>query len=206
MFVIIDFIKTKFGFLTVPEIREAFKMYVAKDFGHKDIFRQLDTIVVGDVLNCFMNFRSERLRTYSVKKQSLIQSAKNELNQEEKNRIAIEGINRTFLEYKESKKLPEPSFWIFDDLVERGLIKLASPKTPKLQEYYSQKTTQARKQLLSENKKTLCSSKTEKDKLKIDYDEILNLKSVKIEIRVKKIVLTEYFDNQIKLGKEKIIE
>lgn len=206
MIVILDFIKSKFGFLTIPEIREAFKMYVAKDFGHKDIFRQLDTIVVSDVLNCFMNFKSDSLRAYGIKKQTLLESSKNEISPEEKEKKAIEGINRVFQEFKETKLLPEPSFWIFDDLVERGLIKLASPETPKLKKYYDDKTTQARKQLLSENKKTVCKSKTESDKIKVEYQEIMDLKSVKIEIRVKRNVLIEFFKTKINEGKEIIIE
>ncbi len=206
MFVILDFIKSKFGFLTIPEIREAFKMYVAKEFGHKDIYRQLDTLVVSDVLNHFVFYRGEKLRSYNQKQQILLQKKENEISTEEKEQIAINGINRVFTEFKETKELVEPSFWVFDYLVEKGLIKLASDKQPLLKKYYEEKIDLAKKQLLGENKKIKVFSKIEKDTLKIEYDEIMNLKSVKIEIRVKKLVLIDFFESKIKENKEKIIE
>ena len=65
------FIISTFGFLTIPEIKEAFRMYVAKEFGHKDIYRTLDTIVISDVLNCFIDVRAEKLRAYNQKNKAL---------------------------------------------------------------------------------------------------------------------------------------
>ena len=72
MFVILDFIKSKFGQLTEEEIKEAFKMYVAKDFGHKEIYRTLDTIVVSDVLNKYLDYRSQVLRSYDQKQREFL--------------------------------------------------------------------------------------------------------------------------------------
>ena len=72
MLFILDFIKDKFGDLTAEEIKQAFKMYVAKEFPDIKVFRILDSIVVGDVLNAFREYRNESLRTYSQKKQLLL--------------------------------------------------------------------------------------------------------------------------------------
>lgn len=69
---ILDFIKTKFGILTIPEIKEAFKMYVAKEFADIKVFRMLDCIVVGEILTAFVNFRNDSLRVYDDKKRLLL--------------------------------------------------------------------------------------------------------------------------------------
>jgi hypothetical protein len=70
---ILDFIKTKFGTLTIPEIKEAFKMYVAKEFEDIKVFRMLDCIVVGEILTAFINFRNDSLRVYDDKKRNLLE-------------------------------------------------------------------------------------------------------------------------------------
>jgi hypothetical protein len=76
MILIFDLIKTKFGSLTVPEIKEAFKMFVAKEFPELKAFRMLDCIVVGEILNAFREFRNESLRTYDTQKKNLIEAPK----------------------------------------------------------------------------------------------------------------------------------
>jgi hypothetical protein len=72
MVLIFDLIKTKFGSLTVPEIKEAFKMFVAKEFPELKVFRILDCVVVADVLNAYKDYRNETLRVYDAKKRLLL--------------------------------------------------------------------------------------------------------------------------------------
>lgn len=102
MALIFDLIKTKFGSLTVPEIKEAFKMYVAKEFEDIKVFRMLDCIVVGEILTAFVNFRNESLRVYDSKKQSLLSEASPSTKNEK------EAVRNEFLRQ------------IFDDLNTRG--------------------------------------------------------------------------------------
>ena len=45
-----DFLRTKFGHLTIPEIKEAFKMYLAREFPNIKVFRILDCPSIGEVL------------------------------------------------------------------------------------------------------------------------------------------------------------
>lgn len=68
MVVIHDFLKTKFGNLTIPEIKEAFKMYVANEFSGIKVFRLLDCVSIGEVLTAFLSYRADFLRTYDSKK------------------------------------------------------------------------------------------------------------------------------------------
>ena len=72
MILIFDLIKTKFGSLTVPEIKEAFKMFVAKEFPELKVFRMIDCIVVAEILTAFVDFRNDSLKVYDSQKRLLI--------------------------------------------------------------------------------------------------------------------------------------
>jgi len=195
--IILDFIKTKFGSLTVPEIKEAFKMYVAKDFGHKDIFRTLDTIVVSDVLNCFVGYRGDALRTYSQKVQ-LLKNKPNEMTEQEKKDLMTDAIINKFERYKETKEIDEPFCHILEELIERGLIKITN--NPKNREYYAEKYDIARKELSVEYAKMKSVDKKERLMFKEEVVKILNSDSPKIKVRQFRLVLTDFFNKQIQLG------
>lgn len=202
MIVILDFIKSKFGFLTIPEIREAFKMYVAKDFGHKDIFRTLDTILVSDVLNCFMNFRSESLRAYNQKKQKLQLVEQTALTTSEKDEIMINAVNNKFLEFIESGVVLEPIVHVFDELIQRKLIKMPDEKTIS---YFNSKLEEASKQISRELHSVMALDKKEKQTIKEELDKIVNHNSQKVEVRAKKLVLIDFFTKKKQLGLTKIL-
>lgn len=122
MLVIMDFVKEKFGDLTVEEIKQAFKMYVAKEFPDIKVFRILDSIVVGDVLNAFREYRNESLRTYSQKKNILI-NKEAPISQSEKKEIRKNLLKLIYTEVKENSCSDEAHF-IYEDLIDNGLIKI----------------------------------------------------------------------------------
>lgn len=202
MIVALDFIKFKFGFLTIPEIKEAFKMYVAKDFGHKEIFRNLDTILVSDVLNCFMNYRSDNLRSYNQKKQKLELVEKNALSNSEKEEIMTNAVNEKYLEYIYTQDIEQPIVHIFDELMKRKLIKMPDEKTIN---YYNSKLQEASNQILKELKSIVSADKKENLSIKEELDKITNKNSQKVEIRAKKLVLMDFFKKQHSLGKDNIL-
>ena len=202
---IYDFIIAKFGFLTVPEIKEAFQMYVAKDFGHKEIFRILDTIVVSEVLNFFLDFRGEALRTYEAKRRALLAiEEKPVISEEEKRNIVKNGVERVFSEYKENKKLEDSLEYVFDFLVNEKLIKSDLKKEPNLTNYFVSKIEIAKNQLIAEEKEKV--NILEPSKSVETFKKIREGISPAINIRAKKLVLIDFFDRQIKLGREKIFE
>lgn len=205
MIVIMDFVKSKFGFLTIPEIREAFKMYVAKDFGHKDIYRNLDTILVSDVLNCFVNFRSDSLRAYNEKNNILRIQESNSLSNSEKDKIMIDAVNNKYAVFVETKEIPEPIEHIFKELVHRNILKMPTKDNPKISIYYGNKISEAKIQIERELKSSIQISKKDTLKVKEELEKILNNDSSKVEIRAKKLVLIDYFNKQIGLNKEKIL-
>ncbi len=205
MILILDFVKSKFGFLTIPEIKEAFKMYVAKDFGHKEIYRNLDTILVSDVLNCFVNFRSDSLRTYNEKNNILAIEASNKLSDSEKEKIMIDAVNNKFTEFIETKQVSEPVEHIFKELFDRKLLKMPTKDTPNTSAYYDKKLLEAKVQVERELKSQVSTSKNETNKIKEELDKIVNNESGKVEIRAKKLVIIDFFNKQIELNKEQIL-
>jgi len=99
---ILDFIKSKFGTLTIPEIKEAFKMYVAKEFPELKVFRMLDCVSVGEILNQYTNFRNESLRVYDHKKQQI------------QNRLPERTESQKAADFENLLKI------VFNDLTEKG--------------------------------------------------------------------------------------
>lgn len=202
MIVILDFINFKFGFLTIPEIKEAFKMYVAKDFGHKEIFRNLDTILVSDVLNCYVNFRADSLRSYNQNKEKLKIISDNKISDLEKEKILIEAINNKFNEFLNEGTITEPIIHIFDDLIHRKIIKMPDSKTVM---YYNLKLDEATKQISKELRSITSFDKKEKQSVKDELEKILNKNSKKVEVRAKKLVLIDFFTKKKDLGLNKIL-
>ncbi|WP_133509814.1 hypothetical protein [Flavobacterium chryseum] len=124
MVLIFDLIKTKFGSLTVPEIREAFKMYIAKEFPDLKVFRILDCVVVADVLNAFKEFRNDSLRTYDFKKQNLLLES-NQMTQDEKDKNHEQLLRNVFDDLK-STGLSLDAWLLYDGLDKKSLIKISN--------------------------------------------------------------------------------
>jgi hypothetical protein len=202
---ICEFIISEFGFLTIPEIKEAFKMYVAKKFGHKDIFRILDVIVISEVLNCFVEYRSDTLRIHTQKAQKLALQEENKLSDSEIDKQMIEAVNNRYLEFIESNTISEPLEHIFKELIERKILKMPSAEFPKLYEYYDNKLLEAKKQIKEELNSQVSITKKEKEQVQEQLKLLSESNSSKVEIRAKKLVLIEFFAKQKSLGKTKII-
>jgi len=197
MLVILDFIKDRFGFLTVEEIRQAFKMYVAKELGFKEIYRNLDTIVVSDVLNAYVEYRNQHLHVYTSKKAALRLEANNTLSEQEKDQLTITAVEKFFAEYKQNKCIPSPFFWVFDFLVEKGKLKTPNERTPKLAAYYMQKHSDAVEILKNEFENKPAKSKQDRDNIKSELKQIYSGGSTKIELKIKELILIDYFTKLI---------
>lgn len=123
MVLIFDLIKTKFGSLTVPEIKEAFKMFIAKEFPELKVFRILDCVVMADVLNAYKEFRNESLRAYDRKKQNLLEQPKAmtkediKKNQEELLKIVFDDLKETGLSLD--------AWLLYENLEANGMITIS---------------------------------------------------------------------------------
>lgn len=123
MILIFDLIKTKFGSLTVPEIKEAFKMYISKEFPELKVFRILDCVVVADVLNAFKEFRNDSLRTYDFQKQKLL-IEQTTMSEEEINKNHQELLKIVFEDLK-STGLSLDAWLLYEKLDANGLINIS---------------------------------------------------------------------------------
>ncbi len=103
MVLVYEVIKTKFGSLTFEEVKEAMKMYVAKEFPEIKVFRLLDCIAIGEILSAFVEFRNDSLRIYSQQKQNLLEMKK-ETTEKEKAEIREMFLTSIFNEIKENGK------------------------------------------------------------------------------------------------------
>jgi hypothetical protein len=130
MVLVVDLIRTKFGKLTIPEIREAFKMYVAKEFVNVRVFRLLDCVSVGEILNAYINTRDEVLIPYLDQKRQLLEKPP-EKSEDEKKQIKNEFLKTVFQELKETRKCND-SWILYDDLEAAGKIKNTKEEKKKL--------------------------------------------------------------------------
>lgn len=121
MLLVGDLIRTKFGYLTIPEIKEAFKMYVSREFPQIKVFRLLDCVSIGDVLFAYTEFRSESLKIYSEKKQALL-NALIMPSDEDKKQIREQFLKVVFDELV-SEGFCQDAFQLFFDLEMSGKIK-----------------------------------------------------------------------------------
>jgi hypothetical protein len=120
---ILDFIKSKFGTLTIPEIKEAFKMYVAKEFPELKVFRMLDCVAVGEVLNAYTNFRNESLRVYDSKKKKIIETLHEPTEKEKKENF--ENLLKSIFDDLTQKGFSSDAWLLFSKLEDSGKLKIS---------------------------------------------------------------------------------
>jgi len=111
-------------------------------------------------------------------------------------------INESFVSYMDDLQMPDFASIKFDFLVSQDLIKVG-PETAK---YYDLKRKQAVEELKSECDPETALNLQDKRAKELLTKYLNDGTSPQIEIRVKRNVLKEYFDKQIKEGKSFIFE
>jgi len=149
MLVVKDFLKSKFGNLTIEEIKEAFKMYAAREFENIKVFRLLDCISIGEVLQAYIDFRNESLRGYNSQKQNLLNTMP-EKTTEEKKEIRLQFIKMLYDEIK-TDKFSKNAWLLYNDLFTSGKIKITEEEKKAL--YNEQLLIYATEQRTEINKK-----------------------------------------------------
>ena len=134
MVVIHDFLKTKFGNLTIPEIREAFKMYVAKEFSEIKVFRLLDCVSVGEVLTAYITFRNDALRLYDAKKKKILEALP-EITESQK-ALRRENLLRLIFNDLTEKGFSLNAWHVFMELEDAGKLPMSLQEKKSL--YYKQ--------------------------------------------------------------------
>lgn len=193
MILIFDLIKTKFGSLTVPEIKEAFKMYVTKEFPELKVFRILDCVVVADVLNAFKEFRNDSLRTYDFKKQKLLHQPQS-MSEEEKNKYHLQLLRNVFDDLKE-KGFSSDGWLIYEKLEKKALITISVKEKKEM--YAKQVQIHLAETIKETTQRHFHSAKTVIDDLrnKIDKGKIIGSVANKCKSILVSDFLKNYLDN-----------
>lgn len=189
---ILDFIKTKFGTLTIPEIKEAFKMFVAKEFPELKVFRMLDCIAVGEVLSAFVNFRNDNLRVYADKKRNAILLP--QISESEKVNILKKATQNRYEEFLKKDFIADKHDHIFDFLVEQKKIIVSD--SPKNNEWFALRLSIAKKILLENLTSKKAISKDDLQEIKRTVSNIETNNSNLVLVKAKEIILKEYFQKQ----------
>lgn len=137
MLVVGELIKTKFGELTIPEIKEAFRMYVAREFPDIKPFRLLDAMSVGEVLDAFRKFKTESLHIYNQQKAAGLLEEKTEITESEKKSIREEW-KADFMERFNSNGRTDDAWLMYDELIADGL-KVSDERKKELYRYELEK-------------------------------------------------------------------
>jgi len=199
---ILKMIFNTYGNLTIEEIYKAFELERYGSFEDKTPhFQMIDADYVAKILKKYIHWKHNIKMQHNITSDNLKLDA---ITNSQKETIVQEGVNRFYQQYKTDKTIEDPSEYVFDFLVEKGMIK--SNKNPKLLEYYQMQLQKAKEQLQKENIGKISSDKMERQKIKIDLEEIVAGYSPKIILRAKKNILAEFFETQIELGTEKIFQ
>lgn len=186
-----NFIIKEFGFLTVPEIKEAFRMYASRRFSNVKVFRILDCVSVGEVLNAYTDYRREALASYTSKKAQNV--ALPEISESQKEQILLDGINQRYWHYVATSELDNPCSHVFDTLFERGLIK-PKPSKGKLHDYYCEKEKRALAIVKMRKRESVPTSANLKNIIK--QLEKLDTTSSEVVIEAKRLILLDFFEKQ----------
>jgi hypothetical protein len=147
----------------IPEIKEAFKMYVAREFSHIKVFRILDCPSIGEVLQAYTDFRAEALRKYSQQKTALLQ-APSKITDEEKIKIREDLLKLIFEDLQKIGHSNDAHF-LYDELYDSGKIKVSDIEKKilyqkELQKYNSEQKNEIERKGLASRSKLLQELKT----------------------------------------------
>jgi len=163
----------------------------------------------------YLWLKDEDFAKYNIKKQNnskpkekpiTMEEIKNQPNREEIIYNDKKRINEAYIEYMDNLNTPDLPSVRFDSLVEYGLIKLASEKTPELLKYYNNKKLKAIEILRKKYNPENATNRTERNTWQNIQLLLDSEKYTEIITKGKESVLIDFFDKQIKDGKMKIFE
>lgn len=191
-------IQSVFSELTLEELYKAFEL---ERYGEYDIktshFNLFNAEYVSTILKKYREWKTNAKVQHNISPPILLV----ETTESEKNNIVKNGIIRVFNEYKETNEMPEPNNYIFDELMELGLIK--KPDTDKLLMYYIKKRGEAEREVMKEiNIEKPFADPYQKHTIKEELQKIKDGNSDKVVAKTKTLILNDYFNKLISDGKD----
>lgn len=130
MVLIADIIGYQFSNLTPAEIKEAFKLYVSKKFADVKVFRLIDCVAVGEILNAYIEYRNQTVEPFLLKRQSLL-NAPIEKSEDEKKQIFNDFVKMVYDEVLE-KGYCEEAWYLFKKLEYNKKIEISNEEKTEL--------------------------------------------------------------------------
>jgi hypothetical protein len=204
---IVRMLFTSFNDLSVEEIHKAFEL---ERYGEYSIIFLATKETIRNKTEHFQLFNAdyvgEILRKYKEWKR-IIRTQHNispelpklpEMSESKIKETLNQGIIRRFEYYKETKEIEEPFVHIFEELLERSIIKKITGE--KSFKYYQDKVIEAEIQIKKELAAEPRNNFLDKNKILEELSKIAESQSEKVQIRAKRIVLSEFFDKHISLN------
>ena len=190
------FILTACSDLSLEEIYKAFELERFGSYKEKTAhFNLFNAEYCASIIKKYRLWKLDIMKQHNISKP--VNPNLPKITPDKQREIMDNALVRVFEEFKQLKSLPQPSNYIFDELVERGIIKLGV--TEKLIAYYEATTEKAKRELQEEleSQKKTTTDKLLNRSIKEQLEKIEKGNSESVYARVKKIVLTEYFQKLI---------
>lgn len=186
--------------LTLDEIYKAFEMERFGLYEQKtEHFQLFDANYVSEILKKYVKWKQDFKDKHKITVET--PPALPEYTESQKAEILNKGIVRQFEHYKTTNQIEIPFIHIFENLVQRGFIKLSQGEsTPNLEKYYNEIRVKAAEEvqydlLREKNSKNLPINDFQK--LKQEYKKAQEGTSDLIDLKVKEIVLKQFFNKHI---------
>lgn len=200
---ILKLVLTKFSTLTIEEIYKAFELERFGSYETKTEHYQLfNAVYVSDILKKYCEWKTNQKIELNYQNPKI--EEKKVISENEKREIVKNGVERVFSEFKNENKIEDNLEYIFDFLVYEKLIKSDLKEEPNLAKYFMTKIEIAKNELIAEEREKI--NILEPSKSAETFKKIREGISPAINIRAKKLVLIDFFNKQIELGKQKIFE
>jgi len=132
LILVADLISRYFSSLTAEEVKEAMRMYVSKKFAEVKVFRLIDCVSIGEILNAYIEFRNQAIDPFLIKRQNLL-NAPVEKSDSEKEKIFEDFVKMVFDEVLKNKFCVD-SWYLFKELEEKGKIVKSNEEKQQLYE------------------------------------------------------------------------
>ncbi len=198
-----NLISNRFNNLSVIEISKAFEnerfgLYESKSNG----YNYFGAEYVSEILDKYEAWKLDLKQRHNITRESVIpiQNQSPEISESQKTEIMNQAIERLFEEYKKNKSISPPFNHVFQELVERGIIKYPSEESSeKLKEWYSEKRQLAQELVEKEIKAEILNPDRVQSKTVLQQilSQVQQSEHEKIELKLQKIILEGVFQKHI---------
>jgi hypothetical protein len=176
---------------TFEEMVKAFEMERFGQYAEQtEHFQSFNSSYIAQVFKKYQKWKAEKKIELNISHEKPME----EKTEEEKFNLMSEAINRKYDHFRNENEFCDPLGYIFDEIVNRGLILVPNEESSPYLKYYIQKNIKARKLLEVELKNKTIQSTTEKKLIKNEIEKIIKGESTKIDLMVKKLVLIDFFE------------